>query len=577
MKKDLFLILLFLFGLAAFAQIPKEEIEVDIDVFPKEISQVLTNSDILLAGETLQYKIFILNDSGVRSSMSKIGYVSLRNENDSVIFNHKLKLENGVANSDFFLPSSLNTGIYRLIGYTNFSRNNTIDAFDERNIYVINTFTKPVISTKTADTINITGNGTNEFDFSTKINDDKSIRIKTDKSTYGYREKVILNLESLSDKNNGHYILSVRRMNPVEISKQTLGKEKPNSKEIFHIPELRGELISGVVLSKTDNAPAVDKIVSLTVPGKEFIFKLGKTNKSGRFFFSISEEYSSEKSIIQLVNPERDTLSYNLILDKKDLVLDKNDPISVKLDPSLQDWLKERSVQIQIENAYYDKKKDSLLSRATHNPFYDNLGTVYFLDDYTRFPTVKETFIEIIKLAAVRGSGESTRFLVYNDYDPQGVGNFNNIPPLVLMDGMFIQENSELLNYDSMDIKSIRVITEPYRYGPQLYSGIIAVETINNSFIPALVEDNVEEIELKPRVKEKHYLNPDYLSNKSLSRIPDYRVQLLWEPEIELTSEDFTTSFFTSDIPGVYEINLEGFSKSGLHKTAKSYFEVRED
>src|SRR5690606_40706539 len=55
---------------------------------------------------------------------------------------YKLKVENGSANGDFFIPSSLNTGIYRLIGYTNFSRNNKQDSYVQKNIYVLNTFVR---------------------------------------------------------------------------------------------------------------------------------------------------------------------------------------------------------------------------------------------------------------------------------------------------------------------------------------------------------------------------------------------------------------------------------------------------
>ena len=556
----------------ASAQIPKDAINVDINVFSKEKAILFINSDIILAGELIQYKISILNDSNTKSKLSKIAYVSFRDQNDSVVFNHKLKLKNGSADGGFFLPANLKTGIYSLVGYTNFSRNNIVEAFDEKNIYVINTFMENSSGSKTADTVKVNAISETTVDFSTQKINEQSIRIKTDKQIYGYREKVTLNLGSLLDK-SGEYVLSVRQVNTIEISGKVSKLSQKSNSKIFYIPELRGELISGVVLSNVDNKPVANEEVSLTIPGKDFIFKLAKTDRNGRFSFSITEDYNAEKSEIQIVGATEEAKNYTLVLDNKDLILNERKGSILKLDPNLKEWLMERSVQLQIENAYFEKKRDSLLPRKSHPSFYDDLGTLYLLDDYSRFSTVRETFIEIIKLAAIRGSGENTRFLVYNEYDPKGIGKFNDIPPLVLMDGMMIQDNDELLNYNARDIKSIRVINKPYRYGPKLFSGIISVETLKGDFILS-TKDYIEEIKLPPTVREKEYFKPDNLDDRLSSRIPDYRVQLFWNPQIVLSTSDYSTSFYTSDVPGIYEIRLEGFDKSGTQILLKNYFKV---
>ncbi len=564
-------------GFVATAQIPRNELEVDINVFPKEQPKLSINSNILLAGESLLYEITVLNDSNKKSTLSKVGYVSLQNENDSIVFNHKLKLENGIANSDFFLPSNLKTGIYRLIGYTNFSRNNQIAAFDEKEIYVINTFTKAGTDKMAADTIALNAISEKDYSFFKRNVHEEPIKINADKQNYGFRDKVTVSIENLLGENSGNYLLSVRKINPVKIPKQTDEPIKNALSETFYIPEVRGELISGLVVLNSDNSPVADKVVSLTIPGKDFIVKTAKTNKNGRFFFSVSEEYSSENSIVQLVESSDSASNYRLDFDDKKLIPSKMESSVLRLDPSLKEWLQERSVQIQIENAYFDKKGDSILAKAPHSPFYNNLGTLYLLDDYTRFPSVRETFVEIITLAAIRGSGETSRFLVYNDYDPNGIGKFNDIPPLVLVDGMLIQNNNELIEYKAHEINSIRVIKAPYRYGPKLYSGIISVKTKKGDFKPTLSKNQVEEFNLPPAIKKKQRYQTDYNHASALARIPDYRVQLLWQPEVVLQKEGYTTTFFTSDILGTYEIRLEGFSDSGSYKVVRNYFEVGEE
>lgn len=575
MIKNIAIILLILCSLMVSAQIPTEDVEVDIKLFPREKPLLYINSAVILAGESLQYKISILNNSNNKSKLGKIAYVSLRDQNDSVVFNHKLKLKNGSANSDFFLPANLKSGVYNLIGYTNFSRNNTVEAFDEKNIYVINTFMENIGVSKTTDTVKVNAISPDALDFSNQNINEQAVRIKTGKHSYGYREKVTLTLGP-SVKNDGDYVLSVRQVNPLEISDQVSKPLQLNSSNVFYLPELRGEVVSGVVLSNVDKSPIPNKEVSLTVPGKDFIFKLAKTDRNGRFFFSISEDYSAEKSLAQIVGAKEDAENFTLVLDQKDLNLDRTKHSVLKLDPKLKEWLQERSVQLQIENAYFEKKRDSVLPRKSHPSFYNEMGVLYLLDDFTRFPTVRETFIEIVTLAAIRGSGESSRFLVYNDYDPKGIKKFNDIAPLVLLDGMMIQDADELLNYNARDIKSIRVINKPYRYGPKLFSGIISVATIKGDFMLS-EKSQIEEVDLPPTAQEKYYFKPNYLENSASSRIPDFRVQLLWNPQIVLSTSEYSTSFYTSDVPGVYEIRLEGFDNSGTPILLKNYFKVLQE
>ncbi|TXD73643.1 hypothetical protein [Aequorivita antarctica] len=576
MTKKLFFILFIFFGTVVKAQVPKQDVSVDTNVFPKEKVALSINSNLLLAGELLQYKTFILDASNKESKLSKVMYVSMRNENDSVVFNNKLKVENGTANGDFFIPSTLKTGAYRLIGYTNFSRNNAQDAYFQKNIYIINTFIKATDTKKTVDTVKVNFAVKIDADFSeAESNNTNTIQITSNKQSYGFREKVTLSLENNLGNIGGNYVLSVRKINPIEISGNVSRNIKNMSSEIFYIPELRGELISGVVLSNGSGLPFANKVVSLTIPGKDFVFKMAKTDANGRFFFSVSEGYDAEKSIVQLIDSEKEATNYTLVLEKKDFDLGKSEAKVLLLDSNLKDWLQERSVQVQIENAYFEFKKDSILSNKVNPAFYDNLGKVFLLDDYTRFSTVRETFVEVVTLAAVRGVGENSKFSINNAYNPNGVAKFNEIAPLVLMDGMQILNNEDLINYNAREIKSIQVITQPYRYGPKIYSGIISVETKKGDFVPT-ISNYTKELNLPPAVKKKAQYRTDYNNKGTLSRIPDFRSQLLWQANVPLKGE-YSTSFYTSDVSGSFEITLEGYTNEGVFISAKNYFKVAEN
>jgi hypothetical protein len=573
MARKLFLILFTGFLVSVHAQIPKQALTMDTQVFPLEKVRVSMNSDVLLAGELLQYKGYALDDSNKKSKLSKTLYVSLRNETDSVVFSHKLPLENGTAAGDYFLPASLKTGVYTLVAYTNFAKNKPLEACFQKNIYVINTFVKVPNFEKKGDTVRLSfleQSPEKYFDNSAI----EPFQIASNKTTYHFREQVSLNITQKDPSVSGNFSLSVRKINPVEVADGLPSRATALPSEIFYLPEMRGEILSGVVISEKEGTPVPNQEVSLTIPGKDFIFKIAKTNASGRFFFSISEGYEASKSLVQLSGGEG--ADRKIVMDPKNLALEPAVPSFLKLDPQLENWLKSRSVQLQIENAYFEVKKDSVLDAPKSPRFFDNLGTVYGLDDYTRFATVRETFIEIVSLAAIRGAGDAITFSVNNPYDPNGIAKFNNIPPLVLMDGIEVRNNSEVINYNAREIEKIRVINKPYRYGPKIYSGIIAITTKKGNFVPNRSE-NIQQIDLPPLEQKKIPFAVEYGPNSKWSRIPDYRVQLLWQPEIRLTGNTYETIFFTSDVSGIFEMVLEGFSDEGKFISVKNYFNVVEN
>jgi hypothetical protein len=55
-----------------------------------------------------------------------------------------------------------------------------------------------------------------------------------------------------------------------------------------------------------------------------------------------------------------------------------------------------------------------------------------------------------------------------------------------------------------------------------------------------------------------------YGSNKMSSRLPDDRLQLLWVPNLEFKDKETTLNFFTSDVPGEFEISIEGLTDEKL-------------
>lgn len=539
----------------------------DVSKTTNETIYIHTNATTFVTGETLYYKLYCLNSNDFKQSqLSKVAYVQLIGNDKKIIFNHKLFLENGTGQGDYFIPSSILSGTYKLIGFTKWMLNKESSKSFEIDITVINPFQN--------DGENLISTKTELLENSSTINNYNVI--KTDKITYSSREKVNLNISNLQ---KGNYSISVRKTqdlptvnktNSVDFSKIGDNQSINFTNSNIVLPELRGEIISGKIAVK-DNSKSINGItVALSIPGKSFEFKLVKTDKNGQFIFSLDKPYYETNFAIQVLNDFKEyytiTLDKPIYLDTSNLKIENGK----KLSSDLKLIIEEHSIASQIENTFFEKKADTLQKIKTYPPFYEPIATEYILDNYTRFPTIKETITEVVKeMHYYKDNDKYTFYLA--DYDPN---TELTEPPLVLVDGLLIQDINELLEYRSSNIYKICIIQSGYYYGNKIFNGVISFITKKNDFNSNLSGNFILKTNITPPLAKKSYYKPDYSDKTNNERIPDYRYQLLWLPELKLNNDN-QISFFTSDKTGNFEIVLEGFTEDGNPISMKNYFEVK--
>jgi len=99
------------------------------------------NTSLLFTGEYLYYKLYCFNESiDNLSKTSKIAYVELIGEHGQIIFKHKIKLDEGLGQGDFFVPTSIPSGNYKLLAYTQWMRNASGNNFFSSDISIINPY-----------------------------------------------------------------------------------------------------------------------------------------------------------------------------------------------------------------------------------------------------------------------------------------------------------------------------------------------------------------------------------------------------------------------------------------------------
>jgi len=148
------------------------------------------------------------------------------------------------------------------------------------------------------------------------------------------------------------------------------------------------------------------------------------------------------------------------------------------------------------------------------------------------------------------------------------------ILPLVLLDGMLIQNHDELLAYSARNIKKIIITKNHIIYGTKKFNGIIEFESFEGDYSTIATGDFIKKVDLFNPLAGKIYFKEDYNNQSKSNRIPDYRNQLLWLPTMDLSSNKKEIIFYTSDISGYYQISLEGFSEDGKAVSKRTSFRV---
>ncbi len=562
MKNSISILILFC---VAFLNAQQKRVINALENTPAEEIFIHYNASTFLPGESLRYKLYNLIEKDHHlSGVSKVAYVQLFNANGEPVFSHILELEDGTGYSDFLIPSSLPTGVYTLVGYTQWMKNFDYAGMFRENILVLNPYLKESDG-------NVKINRETETETVSQsipsFKNGSSFKIQLNKEVYGSREKVSVKLEDPDEfLNSSALSISVRKEETPLVNMASTGNYEFSNPADFNfkvLPEVRGRQLKGEVLSE-NGEPLSSKIkMALSVPGNTSAFRVFETSEDGSFDYQLDGPVSYREAFIEILNKDAD---FQVKLDSIIPELSIAKPEMIEIPGDYIDQLEEKSLHNQIQQSYRNVFADSVIPFNKNQPFFGNRGEVYHLDDYTRFSTMQETFVEIIPFTSFKKKGDGYEASVYSKNFETDFGD----APLVLIDGIMISSHDYLYNFDSMKIEDIIVLRDKYYFGAKTFQGVIAIKTKDGN---EGVTYSANKVRLRPSEPGKNYATPDYsmMNKETSSRIPDYRYQLYWSPELKSDSIEF----YTSDVAGKYSIKIEGFRENGKPISLEKTFEVK--
>ncbi|SMD32272.1 hypothetical protein SAMN04488029_0615 [Reichenbachiella faecimaris] len=331
---------------------------------------------------------------------------------------------------------------------------------------------------------------------------------------------------------------------------------------VKYLPEFRSGLVQGTAFDSLGK-PVAHVPVGLALAGENRQFSASRTNSVGGFVLPYSPNNELDVTTLEVMNHQT-----NMTLAVEPEFYSKyksfNDP-PIFFDSLWVVDIVKRSIQNQLINAYSDTLNTAKWPEQPEQ-FYGIKS--YHLDDFTRFSSMRDTFIELIVEVGVSKKEKNHEFKMRTEESATGL--FSKSPTLLLLDGGFVQ-SEDLMNLSPFVVERIEVLNKRYYFGETIFDGVISIVTFKGD--RGEVEPVGNDVPLVP-VQAHQQEVQDSMSSGDNDRRPNFKDLLYWNPKIQHAGGKLPISFSTSEVTGLFEIRLEGVSNSGKPISRSAYFTV---
>lgn len=350
-----------------------------------------------------------------------------------------------------------------------------------------------------------------------------------------------------------------------------------DQKSYHFLPEFHGHFIYSKVYDRLTGQPALDKQVFLASPDFPVRLYMGQTNNEGIARFEVKDFFGSKELTLQTDLSIDSTQQFELLNPFSSQFSKERRSARFYFDKSKEELLLNRSINMQTSNAFMPK--DFLAGRIVYSDtmaFFGKPDEIYFLDDYTRFPTMEEVMREYVRGVFVRYRQKSFQFRMLDRLIPN---MFYETNPLVLLDGIPIFDINKFMEFDPLKVKKIELLSGRHNLGNYSATGIVSVTTYYNDLAGYELDPKVHVQSYEGIQPIREFYSPKYDNPKALSsRVPDFRNLLYWAPEVKTDQNGKAqVHFYSSDQLGKYKVVLQGMTRQGVMGTQSYTFEVKSD
>ncbi len=313
-----------------------------------------------------------------------------------------------------------------------------------------------------------------------------------------------------------------------------------------------------VLLASTGEAQK-NVLVNAYIIGGRAKISTGVSNEKGEVKFIFPPVYDDSKIVFSVADQQEKL--YKLEMEEE---FENTTAIAfpcMQLNESLRSDLEARMLARNVSHGFYTDST-SVYSPADLDTtdFYGKPDARYMLDDYVRFPDMKEILLEFVPEVRVKNpEGENPTIQVLNDpYKAYFTQN-----TLVLLDGVAIKNVKELFAMDPLLLRSIDVVSRKYFLGVLQFNGIVQYKSYKKDLAGFAL--NANEV-IYPFTGVQRVSRPLFteFTVKSNKRLPDFR-NLLFRDLNLISKKSISTNFgfYSTDATGNFKVVVRGVEKSG--------------
>ncbi len=337
-----------------------------------------------------------------------------------------------------------------------------------------------------------------------------------------------------------------------------------------YLPEMRGHIITGKITS-ADNLPLNHWPVFAAYPSIKIAPWVGMSDEKGRFILE-ARNFTGARELVFQTNYRMDStcrISVDSPFAPAGNAAARLTPLA--LTSEMQNDILKRSINMQVVNSYYPQKK--AVPATDSIPFYGKPDYRYYLDDYTRFPTMEEILSEYVPAVNIRlRKGKYYTRVIETGVHTQ----LFTEDPLLLMDGIPVFDTDRIIHFDPLKVQRADVVNRMYYLGALTFPGIVSYSTYTHDLAGFEVDPRALILAYDGALGNRDFYAPRYDRNlKNSHRMPDLRNLMHWSPSVRIApGKETVLDFYTSDQPGNYKIVVQGLSAKGEPVSTVSQFGV---
>ena len=535
---------------------------------PVERIYVSTDREVYVAGDAVWCSLTCLDGNGRFSNESAVSYLELVSEAGTAC-TAKIGLLEGRGAGSFRIPVTAPTGTYRLVAYT------AVNAGEEGTPWMAGSRLLTVFNTTSAarvpDGVEILDEPAYEslpqpeaapqgaLQLSARTRLPKGAPAALVLSNGGSRASVSLSVRHEDD------LRPAAQENSPESFLKALPADVRLRPGANPVTEYDGEIVTARLLGARAESDYTE--ATLSTAGDPASLYIGRADGTDIIRYHTSNIYGNREIVSEVsqldrkegyidfespfIHPEAGTLPKLLLspVQRQDLVSRK---------AALR---AEKNLRIDTLTTFMTRRKDLLLESVDHRR--------YHLDDYNRFPSVREVLVEIIPELSLRRVKDVWQLqLVVSDAVQSRFDRTGSI--LVMMDGVVLSDLDLLLDFDAMLLEDVDIYLQSFVCGKVAYHGLVNFITKKNYVTALHFPANVRVVDFQGVAYPVAY-NGAVPEGEG----QDLRQLLYWHPVLNLDAgSDYRIEIHTPGYAGRFKAVAEGFTEDGKPVYQEFAFEV---